>query len=214
MPITHSAHPSDGMLRAMADGQLSLPRRIATTLHIFRCRRCRDALESVRYDARRAGRLLGMLDGPVDTETAWHRIEARYPELRPRERTTPTSGSARLAWAVAAVFALATLTLAAERLRPGSPVMVGDTGHQDICCWDLDGGGRSDDGVMTRSSAGELLDCVVLYDDLDRSRSFTPGDAVRYISRPESCAPFTSRLDPAMHLDGFAMLASGRRGDE
>ena len=208
--MTHSAHLSDGTLRAMADRQLSLPRRIAASIHISHCRRCRDALAAIRRDALRAQHLLGMLDGTVDTVSAWHRIEARHPELRRPERATLASGSSRLAWVVAAVFALATLTLAADRLRVGSPVMVGDTGRQDICCWDLDGGGRSDDGVMTRSSAGELLDCVVLYDDLDRSRSFTPGDAVRYISRPESCVPFTSRLDAAMHLDGLAMLTMGR----
>ncbi|HEU4584833.1 MAG TPA: hypothetical protein VFR95_03740, partial [Gemmatimonadaceae bacterium] len=114
------------------------------------------------------------------------------------------------AWAVAALFAIATLALGADRLRSNSPVTAGDAGHQDICCWDLDGGGRSDDGVMTRSSAGELLDCVVLYDDLDRSRSFTPGDAVRYMSQSESCAPFASLLDAGTQWEGLAMLTRGR----
>jgi hypothetical protein len=210
MQIMHFAHPSEGALRALADGQLPLPRRLAALIHISHCRRCRDALRVVRDDGLRARRLLELLEAPVDAEEGWRRIEARHAMLRPPERAPTGAGSSRLAWAVAALFAVATLTLGADRLRGTSRVMAGDAGHQDICCWDLDGGGRSDDGVMTRSSAGELLDCVVLYDDLDRSRSFTPGDAVRYISRSEACAPLASLPDAGTRPEGLAMLVRGR----
>jgi hypothetical protein len=210
MQIMYFAHPSEGALRAMADGELPLPRHIATLIHLSHCRRCRHALQAVRDEARRAGRLLELLDAPVDTEEAWRRIEARHAIHRPPKRATTGAGGSRLAWAVAALFAIATLTLAADRLHGTSRVLTGGAGHQDICCWDLDGGGRSDDGVMTRSSAGELLDCVVLYDDLDRSRSFTSGDAVRYMSRSESCAPFASGRDDGGRTGGLAMLVRGR----
>ncbi len=194
----------------MADGELPLPRRIATLIHLSHCRLCRDALKTVRHEARSARRLLELLDAPVDAEEAWRRIEARHAMLHPPARATKGAGGSRLAWAVAALFAVATLTLAADRVRGTSRVLEGGAGHRDICCWDLDGGGRSDDGVMTRSSAGELLDCVVLYDDLDRSRSFTSGDAVRYMSRSESCVPFASLRDAEGVPDGLAMLGRGR----
>jgi hypothetical protein len=99
--------------------------------------------------------------------------------------------------------------LAVDRSGARPSVAVNGSGHQDICCWDLDGGGRSDDGVMTLSSAGELLDCVVLYDDVDRSRSFTDGDAVRYISRPESCAPLAELAPRSVRAGRLAVLVGG-----
>jgi hypothetical protein len=56
-----------------------------------------------------------------------------------------------------------------------------------------------------------LLDCVVLYDDIDRSRSFTCSDAIRYISRPESFEPLAEpgpRHDHDAEL--LAMFNGGR----
>jgi hypothetical protein len=67
------------------------------------------------------------------------------------------------------------------------PVTAAAVSRRDLCCWDLDGGGRGDDGVLTLSRAGEQVDCVVLYDDVDGSNSLTPGDIIRYVSSAEAC---------------------------
>ncbi|HEU4585841.1 MAG TPA: hypothetical protein VFR95_08825, partial [Gemmatimonadaceae bacterium] len=101
MQTIHFAHLSDGTLRALADRQLPLPRRLAAAIHLSHCRRCRDTLRAVDDDARRTTRLLELLDGPVDTDEAWHRIQTRHAALRPPERAAPPARSSRLAWAVA-----------------------------------------------------------------------------------------------------------------
>ncbi len=210
--MTEGAHPSDGVLRAWADGELSVPHRMATAVHLLRCGRCRAALEAIRAGGRATHGLLALLDKPVETEEGWRRLAAR---LGASSRAAPQSQapvSTWLAWALAAMFAIVALTLAVDRVRDPSPAIASAGGRQDICCWDLDGGGRSDDGVMTLSSEGELLDCVVLYDDLDRSRSFTGGDAVRYVSRPESCAPLAGIEDGQVQLAQLIMDVGDLRG--
>jgi hypothetical protein len=200
-----TGHLSDGTLRALADRELPLLQRVAATVHLARCRRCRNALEAVGDQGRTTHDILSLLDRPVDSEEGWRRLSARRSQVQTPGRKLSMAASSRLAWALTTVFAVIALALALDRVRGSSPVAAGAGGRQDICCWDLDGGGRSDDGVMTLSSAGELLDCVVLYDDRDRSRSFTQGDAVRYISRAESCAPLAGVLGNPLQLEHLAM---------
>jgi hypothetical protein len=50
---------------------------------------------------------------------------------------------------------------------------------RDFCCADHDLGGPADDGVLTISAA-DVIRRVLLYEDLDGSRSFSPGDALRW----------------------------------
>lgn len=50
----------------------------------------------------------------------------------------------------------------------------------DRCCFDLDGGGLADDGLRVLAADGESIRRVSLYEDLDGSRTLTPGDLVRY----------------------------------
>jgi hypothetical protein len=50
----------------------------------------------------------------------------------------------------------------------------------DHCCQDLDGGGDADDGVQVISHKGTDVRYLTVYEDLDHSGSFTPGDRVRY----------------------------------
>ena len=53
---------------------------------------------------------------------------------------------------------------------------------RDACCSDHDGGDRPDDGLLTLSSVGEKVTVVIVYEDVDRSGTFTHGDIVRYVS--------------------------------
>jgi hypothetical protein len=58
-------------------------------------------------------------------------------------------------------------------LRSHPPVVV------DRCCFDLDGGGDSDDGVLIRAERDAKVHQLTVYEDLDGSRSFTVHDLVR-----------------------------------
>jgi hypothetical protein len=49
----------------------------------------------------------------------------------------------------------------------------------DRCCYDLDGGGDDDDGVLVRAERDAKVHRLQLYEDRDRSRTFSPGDLVR-----------------------------------
>lgn len=58
----------------------------------------------------------------------------------------------------------------------------------DRCCFDLDGGTAGDDGVVVRRHPGEPVAQIIVYEDLDHSHSFTPGDAIRIIRGPNPLA--------------------------
>lgn len=58
-------------------------------------------------------------------------------------------------------------------LRATPPVVV------DRCCFDLDGGGDSDDGVLIHAEPDAKVHQLTVYEDLDGSRSFTARDVVR-----------------------------------
>ena len=49
----------------------------------------------------------------------------------------------------------------------------------DRCCFDLDGGGSDDDGVILLTERDAAVRRMRIYEDLDRSRTFSPGDVVR-----------------------------------
>jgi hypothetical protein len=49
----------------------------------------------------------------------------------------------------------------------------------DRCCYDLDGGGDADDGVLILTQRNAQVHRLRVYEDLDGSRSYTPGDLVR-----------------------------------
>jgi hypothetical protein len=205
--MTMNKHLSDGTLRALDDGELPILAALRTRMHLARCGLCRAALSARRSDQLRAQELLSMLDRPVNTADAWRRLSARRPDISPRTQSFGARfATPQLAWTMTAALAVVATALAVGRGNGAMATAVGP-GRQDVCCWDLDGGGPSDDGVMTISREGEMLDCVVLYDDLDRSRSFSYGDAVRYMSRPESCG-LTANLIPTEDVHGTMLALS------
>ncbi len=50
----------------------------------------------------------------------------------------------------------------------------------DRCCYDLDGGGYADDGVLIRAEPDAKVHRLRVYEDLDRSASYTSGDVIRH----------------------------------
>jgi hypothetical protein len=49
----------------------------------------------------------------------------------------------------------------------------------DRCCYDLDGGGNADDGVLILAQRDARVHRLQVYEDLDDSRTYTPGDLIR-----------------------------------
>lgn len=94
--------------------------------------------------------------------------------LRSGERPTgagaPGRRSRRLT-AIAAALVVATAGALALHM-PGTVVV-------DRCCYDLDGGGEADDGVVVLAGRDARVHQLRIYEDLDASGSFTQGDLVR-----------------------------------
>jgi hypothetical protein len=88
----------------------------------------------------------------------------------------PARRPVRRWWIVGAVIALATaLSLAVPRLAFLTVAQV----TVDRCCYDLDGGGDPDDGVLIVAERDAAVHQLRIYEDLDRSASYTPLDLVR-----------------------------------
>jgi len=82
-----------------------------------------------------------------------------------------------LAAGLAALLALA--------LGAGVLVHSDSTVLVDRCCYDLDGGGEADDGVILLAERDAAVERLRIYEDLDRSRSFSSGDLVRLDRGPQ-----------------------------
>lgn len=97
--------------------------------------------------------------------------------LRRGDQPAPSPRGVRRHLLSAAVVVLtAGSALALARLGPlagGAAVTV------DRCCYDLDGGGEADDGVLILAERDARVHRLRVYEDLDSSGSYTPGDLVR-----------------------------------
>lgn len=181
-----ATHPASHVLRAHLDGELDWSRAAACTLHLARCPRCAAELEELRALDRRAAALVALGRGAA----AW--------PLPPGSATRPGPGAGgrdgRLRLGAGALVAavLAVLYLA----PPPRAAAARSPGVKDVCCWDLDGGGRGDDGVFTRVRDGEVVECAIVYDDVDASRSLTPADVVRSAPPPPGCTAPASAAPP------------------
>lgn len=100
------------------------------------------------------------------------------PELLGRLRRGERSKGAASSWRrrPAAAALAASLVLAAGTwlaLRSPADVVV------DRCCFDLDGGGDRDDGVLVRAQRDAKVHRLQLYEDRDRSHTYSQGDVIR-----------------------------------
>jgi hypothetical protein len=50
----------------------------------------------------------------------------------------------------------------------------------DRCCQDLDGGGPADDGLLVVTRWGTTVTRLAIYEDVDGSGNYTPGDPIRF----------------------------------
>ena len=95
--------------------------------------------------------------------------------LRRGERSKGPVSPRRRGPALAAVAAaLLLMTGVVLTLRAPGTVVV------DRCCYDLDGGGDADDGVVVFAERDAKVHQLRIYEDLDGSGGFTSGDLVRF----------------------------------
>jgi hypothetical protein len=162
MPHKTSDHPDEGGLRAYLDGELPPAATLQCAIHLRHCPSCRLTLRGVREQGNQVADLLAL---------------ARPP----RRRYGSTIG-------LAAAVVLGALLTASLRQQPATHTRTAGAARvQDVCCFNLDGGARRDDGMLTVSRAGQVVDCVVLYEDRAGTHAFSPHDPLRFISRPPSC---------------------------
>ncbi|HEY7894481.1 MAG TPA: hypothetical protein VIC24_06240 [Gemmatimonadaceae bacterium] len=166
-------HPDEGEMRAYLDGELTRFRSMRLALHMSRCQSCALMVADLRSLDARATSLLG----------AFMPTPAQRP---PRRRRRIGLGVASVAGPVAAVV----LWLAAVPTTHASAS--GAYRVHDVCCFNLDGGEHADDGMLTVSRPGEVVDCVLLYEDRAGLRRFAQRDPLRFAGggrTAPTCAP-------------------------
>jgi hypothetical protein len=97
----------------------------------------------------------------------------------------------------AGVAAAVLLTLGAGWVGLGAR---GELATMDHCCFDLDGGGVADDGVIVVTRGGERVRRLVVYEDRDGSSGFSAADTTRFargatpaLALPAGVGVFTTR---------------------
>lgn len=185
-------HPADGVLRALLDRELSIRETIRVRLHVLLCASCGERMEALRARGEAVASLIRFSDPEIDTEDAWARFLVRSGREGSRLRHRMPSWTAP-AVTIAAMIAVAVFALFTPDGGPPDDgelfAMVSaarersDEVVRDACCQDHDGGERPDDGLLTLSLPGERVAVVIIYEDVDASGTFTPGDIVRYVSR-------------------------------
>lgn len=95
-------------------------------------------------------------------------------ESPPRRPTIPFWRRRLVTAAVAIITGAAALAFGGVIPWSGTAII-----NVDRCCYDLDGGGEADDGVLVLAERDSKVHRLRVYEDLDRSGSYTTGDIVR-----------------------------------
>lgn len=185
------AHLAEGELQALLDDELPSARKLVVRAHLLGCATCRARTDAARDTSVLVDALLRRATPKVDSASGWERLVVRSGGRAAK------SDRGLAHWVSVAVVVLAATALAAAWIRGASRTgAVADAfalvreaqAHpaksllRDACCSDHDGGDRPDDGLLTLSSVGEKVTVVIVYEDVDRSGTFTHGDIVRYVS--------------------------------
>lgn len=165
-------HLSDGALRAYLDHEVAPAQALRYALHLRCCAECRARRDGMEAMGERVTRLIG---AAFEHSTG----------LRRPARHHIRFGQGMSAAVVAVIAAV--VTLAIHRPPATHTRLAAGTRVEDICCFNLDGGTRGDDGLLTVSRPGEVVDCVVVYEDKAGTRAFSQRDRLRFVSQPQGC---------------------------
>ena len=184
-----NAHPDEGDLRAYLDGELPSFAALRVALHTRRCQACARALAELRTLEARASSLLRA--------------------FLPDRTTRPTRYRHGIGLTLATLVAAA----AAIALWMGTTPTTHATASgvyrlHDVCCFNLDGGEHADDGMLTVSRAGEVVDCVLLYEDRAGTKRFAQRDPLRFAGGEAAAA----RCGPSLLAEVQSAIPVFRRG--
>lgn len=182
-------HPGEGDLRAYLDGEVSPFAAVRIALHARRCQSCAHAMAELRtLDARADSLLRAFMPAPAPRH--------------PRRRRGIGLALATLVAAAAAVLLWMGATPTTHASASGVYRM------HDVCCFNLDGGEHADDGMLTVSRAGEVVDCVLLYEDRAGIKRFAQRDPLRFAGGE----PAAARCGPSLLAEVQRALPIVRRG--
>jgi hypothetical protein len=163
-------HLSAGQIREYLDGEIRGLSALRYGLHLAICPRCASRRRSVKARGRTVATLLELAGTPAG-----------------RSRARVLSVPALSAVAITAVSAAMAGVL--FTYGPFARARVADRAQvKDVCCFNLDGGSKMDDGVVTVSRAGQVVDCVVVYEDRAGTRAFAAGDPLLFLSHKKACS--------------------------
>jgi hypothetical protein len=184
-------HPAEGELQALLDGELPNARVLLVRAHLLRCAACRARADAASDTAALVDALLRRTTPKVDSASAWERLVVRSGGRAAKSQRGPARWTPVAAVALAAAALIVTIvhgvSQSGARADPFALVREAQSHPaqsllRDACCSDHDGGDRPDDGLLTLSSVGEKVTVVIVYEDVDRTGTFTHGDIVRYVS--------------------------------
>lgn len=156
-----NAHPEEGDLRAYLDGELTSFAAMRVALHTRRCQACAHAVAELRtLDARTTSLLRAVMPAPASRTP-------RYRHGIGLALATMVASAAAIALWIGATPTTHATASGAYRMH-------------DVCCFNLDGGEHADDGMLTVSRAGEVVDCVLLYEDRAGIKRFAQRDPLRF----------------------------------
>ena len=205
-------HPRKRHLVALADGQLPAAVAIGLRLHLLTCQRCRIITDGIHAERDAVSRALASLGSCGSSSEGWARLVAvAGPQVSTGFTGLRAAALLLLALPALLLLApgpdrAGDLQEAARELaaRPGGlegrPARDGTADVRfvdaidalrrddhaavirDDCCADHDAEGPPDDGLLALRLKEPAISVLVMYDDVDRSRSLSRGDLVRWVS--------------------------------
>ena len=103
---------------------------------------------------------------------------------RPRSRVVSVQA---ISFVAIAALSAATAGILVSYGPFARPRLVAQAQIKDVCCFDLSGGPNMNDGVVTVSRSGQVVDCVIVYEDRARTRALAAGDPLLFLSRKKEC---------------------------
>lgn len=153
-------HPGEGEIRAYLDGELTPVAALRLAVHTRRFAACARIVADLRsLDARTTSLLSTLVPGPG--------------------RRPPRYGRG-VGIVCAGVLAAGALMIWIGTVPSTHARDTGAYRVHDVCCFNLDGGAHADDGMLTVSRPGEVVDCVLLYEDRAGLRRFAAHDPLRF----------------------------------
>jgi hypothetical protein len=207
-------HPGDSLLRSWIDGELGWFQAWRMRCHARGCPCCHAALAEQTRIRLTTERLLSELDLACDLEEQWERLHVL--SERPRRPVTAHRRFAILGAASLAPLLLALVISLDVRRGRDAAEKDSESGEmpprvQDLCCWDLDGGGALDDGVLAVLLPGERVVNLTLYEDRNGSGTLTALDPLRFTgssvtgtSSARADVMFKTRADPRFEKGAVA----------